>query len=191
MRRRTVLVVAAAVALAVVVAVGLVQAGSDGGDDTFSMSVTEQREALAGAPAPLAALHAQAGEIVEGSLSGRLRELRGHPVVINKWASWCGPCALEMPIFARVAVKYGKRVAFLGLATKDSRSGAERFLSRHPVSYPSYWDPKERLAREVGAGTYFPTTVFIDARGRTQLVHQGPFPDAATLEKAIHDNLGV
>jgi thiol-disulfide isomerase/thioredoxin len=190
--RRRLLILVAAVALVAIVAVGLAQSGGNGSkDEGFSMTLAEQQRALSGAPAPLAALHAQAGQLLDGSLRDRLKALRGHPVVVNKWASWCPPCRLETPIFAQVAVKYGRRIAFVGLDGNDPPAAAAAFLRSHPVSYPSYKDPAEKTARALKAGTYYPTTLFIDARGRTKLVHQGQFSDVAQLEQAIKDNLGV
>jgi cytochrome c biogenesis protein CcmG/thiol:disulfide interchange protein DsbE len=188
MSRRRLLIVLGALAVVAVMVVGLVQAGSKSeAPDQTSMSLDEQRAALADAPQPFAGLHDQASELLDGSpktVSTKLEELRGHPVVINKWGSWCGPCRLEFPVFQRVAVKYGKEVAFLGLDGKDSADEARTFLKQRPVSYPSYRDPDEKVARSLQAGTYYPTTVFIDADGK-RFVHQGPYNDDAKLEQDI------
>ncbi len=192
MRRRLVLL-AATLGLAAVIVVGLTQAGGSGsgGDEHFSMSLAEQQRELAGAPAPLAALHAQGSRLLDGSLRDRLKQLRGYPVVINKWGSWCPPCRLEFPIFQEVAVKRGKEVAFLGLDGKDYEGAARTFLREHPVSYPNYKDPDEKTSRALGAGGLYPMTIFVDRRGEVALVHQGPFDDTASLEQAIKANLGV
>jgi thiol-disulfide isomerase/thioredoxin len=188
MSRRTVLRALGAAAIAAVLLVGVVQALSKSHKPKDShLSLAEQQQRLAGAPEPFAALHRQASQLLDGGPSAvneRLASLRGHPVVINKWASWCGPCRLEFPVFQRVATKLGKRVAFLGLDGRDATGDARRFLSSNPVSYPSYKDPNERAAHHLKAGTYYPTTVFIDARGR-RTVHQGPYDDDATLERDI------
>lgn len=68
-----------------------------------------------GSPATLAALHDQAGQLLGGfdALQTRLRQLRGYPVVLNAWASWCQPCPRGSPIFAAVSALYGRQVAFL------------------------------------------------------------------------------
>jgi cytochrome c biogenesis protein CcmG/thiol:disulfide interchange protein DsbE len=182
------LVVLGALALVAIVVVGILQAGSSSDTpDQTTMSLAQQRQRLAGAPPELAGLHAQASQLLGGaptSLDARLKDLRGRGVVVNKWASWCGPCRLEFPVFQRVAVKLGKRVAFVGLDGKDNRGQARAFLRRIPLSYPSYEDPDERAARKLQAGAYYPTTVFVDARGK-RTVHQGPYEDDAALERDI------
>jgi len=190
MSRRRLLVLGAAVAVIAVVIVGVVQAGggSKGGDGP-KLSLAQQRAELQGAPAELAALHAQASELLptdSKTLTARIAALRaaGHGVVINKWAAWCGPCRLEFPVFQRVSVKLGKQVAFLGLDSNDNADDARSFLRQLPLSYPSYEDRSARIAQQLQAGKFFPTTVFIDPRGR-RTVHQGPFNDDVSLEQAI------
>jgi thiol-disulfide isomerase/thioredoxin len=188
MPRRRLLAALGAVAVVAVVAIGLAQAGSKTEKPAAAkLSLAEQRRRLAGAPSPLAALHAQASQLLSGgpkAMDARLAELRGYPVVINKWASWCPPCRLETPIFQRVSVKLGRRVAFVGLDGKDNAGDARQFLRQTPVSYPSYEDPDERVARRLKAGAYYPTTVFVDARGN-RTVHQGGYTDEAKLEQDI------
>jgi thiol-disulfide isomerase/thioredoxin len=174
------------VALLVAVAIGLSQAGSGGAKKAAAkFDLTAARAKLAGSPAPLAALHEQSAELLDGgraAFEGRLRDLRGHPVVVNKWASWCGPCRTEFPVFQNVATSHGKTVAFLGLNSSDNRQDATGFLREYPLPYPSYVDPKqERIARSIGAPTNYPITVFYDARGRRAFVHQGQYRDEADL----------
>ena len=65
--------------------------------------------------------------------SSASKELRGHPVVVNKWGSWCGPCRAEFPYFQRQAIEHGKKVAFLGVDGKDNDANAEEFLKEFPV----------------------------------------------------------
>jgi cytochrome c biogenesis protein CcmG/thiol:disulfide interchange protein DsbE len=105
-----------------------------------------------GSPAPLASIHAQANQLLGGgsaAFKARLQALRGYPVVVNLWASWCGPCQSEFPVYQRVAVQYGRRVAFLGIDERDSNGNAAAFLSKFPVTYPSYTDrlPADVLLR--------------------------------------------
>ena len=142
-------------------------------------------------PPMLAALHEQANHLLGGGVSAfraRLAALHGYPVVVNKWASWCGPCQTEFPVFQKAAVALGRRVAFLGIDANDGTGqpgGA--FLRRFPVTYPSFTDPRSSIAGAVGASTYFPQTLFY-ARGnhRTYVFdHAGPYQSAAALERDI------
>jgi cytochrome c biogenesis protein CcmG/thiol:disulfide interchange protein DsbE len=187
---RRLIAVLAALALVAVVAIGLAQAGGQAerpaADEAFDLA--QAKRSLAGAPAPLAALHDQSAAILTGGVKAfdeRLRELRGTPVVINKWASWCGPCRSEFPVFQRVAAARGKTVAFLGVNGADKRPAAERFLAERPVPYPSYEDPDEEIAETLKAAKYFPMTVFIDARGRTAFIKAGEYTTRAELEADI------
>ena len=184
-----------AVALGVVLVIGLTQAGGSGEPDSTEsgFDLAQAQRELEGAPAPLAALHAQANELLDGgpdALEARLRELRGHPVVINKWASWCGPCRAELPIFQEVSTERGKEIAFLGVNARDKRPTAERFAARYPVPYPSYEDPGEAIARALKAPSNFPVTLFVDAQGETVFTHQGGYRSAADLQADIDEHLG-
>jgi cytochrome c biogenesis protein CcmG/thiol:disulfide interchange protein DsbE len=133
-------------------------------------------------------LHAQADRLLGGEASAfraRLSSLRGYPVVVNKWASWCGPCQSEFPSFQRASVKYGTRVAFVGLDGKDHNPAAAAFLRRFPVTYPSYVDPQERVAGAIQAATYYPQTVYIGRDGRIVYDHAGPYLSSGALEQDI------
>jgi thiol-disulfide isomerase/thioredoxin len=144
--------------------------------------------ALAGSPPVLAGLHAQANHLLSGSpaaVKARLEAFRGHPVVINKWASWCYPCRSEFPQFQRAAVEFGRRVAFLGLDSGDSRGGARAFLRRYPVTYPSYEDPYEHIAYTLRASGYYPMTLFYDALGKLSYIHLGAYPSLTALVSDI------
>lgn len=157
--------------------------GSAGGG--AAPKLPEARQDLAGAPAVLAGLHRQASQILPGgagAIAARLRALRGHPVVVNKWASWCAPCRFEFPVFQRVSVKRGKDVAFLGVVFRDGNTSARRFLTTHPLSYPSYSDPRGAIARAERTGEGVPITNFYDARGRLVYQHAGPYQSDAQLE---------
>jgi cytochrome c biogenesis protein CcmG, thiol:disulfide interchange protein DsbE len=136
-------------------------------------------------PPPLRRLYAQAGELLGGGLpafKARLREeLRGHPVVVNKWASWCGPCRQELPYFRRQARRRGERIAFLGANTNDTPDAAGRFLAEVPVPFPSYQDPKGEIARFFEGAIAFPSTAFYDRRGRLATVKQGVYESERDL----------
>jgi cytochrome c biogenesis protein CcmG, thiol:disulfide interchange protein DsbE len=144
-------------------------------------------KALAGAPAPLAALHAQADELLPGGIAAyerRIATLEGYPVVANVWASWCGPCRLEFPILQKMAARYGKRVAFLGINSQDSDDTAATFLDEAPVPYPSYTDPDKEIAGSVKA-VGLPDTAFYDRSGELVFRKIGPYSDPAELEADI------
>jgi thiol-disulfide isomerase/thioredoxin len=143
---------------------------------------------LAGSPQPLASLHAQAGQVLGsgGALQQRLRSLRGYPVVINAWASWCGPCRTEFPLLASESIRYGRKVAFLGLDTNDSLSDARTFLASHPVSYPSYQGSTSQVRELLPQGLFgLPTTIFIDRKGKVSSVHSGPYESPGTLDQDV------
>src|SRR3954451_17445425 len=170
----------AAVALVVVLVIGLSQAGSGGSAHPKSAapSAAAASKELAGARSPLARLDAQAGRLLgggPGGYKGRIAELKGHPIVVNKWASWCGPCRAEFPDFQKQSVKYGKRVAFLGVDGNDNRGDALKFLKQYPVAYPSYEDPSNTVAQTFNAVAAFPTTVYYDRSGKLSYIHQGQY----------------
>jgi cytochrome c biogenesis protein CcmG/thiol:disulfide interchange protein DsbE len=110
--------------------------------------------------------------------------LRGYPLVINKWAAWCGPCRSEFPVFQHVGVSYGRGVAFVGLDSSDNDGDARRFLGSFPVTYPSYTDHSGQLGTAVTKSTNFPVTVFYDRRGRT-FIHQGGYTSVAQLGQDV------
>jgi cytochrome c biogenesis protein CcmG, thiol:disulfide interchange protein DsbE len=143
---------------------------------------------LAGSPAPLAALHVQANELLDGgwpALHRRLRALKGYPVVLNKWASWCEPCRAEFPIFQRASVDVGRKVAFIGLDSGDTeRSNALAFLRSFPVSYPSYYDPSGQLGELLMYSSFTPVSVFIAPDG-SRYIHQGPYASLQKLERDV------
>jgi len=148
----------------------------------------DYERALAGSPPALAALHEQAGELLPGGLDAyekRIAALRGYPVVVNVWASWCGPCLYEFPVLQKLSARYGKRVAFLGVDGEDDAEAARAFLKEEPVPYPSYSDPdKEILASLDGYGG-FPDTAFYDREGELVYLKQGPYTEDSELEADV------
>jgi cytochrome c biogenesis protein CcmG/thiol:disulfide interchange protein DsbE len=94
-----------------------------------------------------------------------LRELRGYPVVLNFWASWCVPCKKEASILAASARAHAGTVAFLGIDVQDLSSDARRFLRRHGGSYVSVRDGAGSVYSAYGL-TGVPETYYLDRRGR-------------------------
>lgn len=189
MRPLAVLIACCALAASLLAGCG---GSSDSGGDVPTPA--ETRAALRGAPGRLAALHAQASELLPGgqeAFDRRMAELRGHPVVVNAWGSWCGPCKEEFPVFQRLAAKYGRSVAFVGLDVTDPTGDARKWLDDHWVPYPSYVDKDEKIARKIGATVGLPTTVFFDRDGEQVTIKQGPFKDDQALEQYLQRYLGA
>jgi cytochrome c biogenesis protein CcmG, thiol:disulfide interchange protein DsbE len=169
-------------------AVALVAGCGSSGPESAAPSAATVKKQLAGAPAPLARLHSQANELLDGgkaAFEARLEALRGYPIVVNKWGSWCGPCRAEFPAFQAQSLKRGKRVAFLGVNVQDSESSAKKFLAQYPVSYPSYVDGDLSISAALGAVQASPTTAFYDARGKLRYVHAGAYATGAKLAQDI------
>jgi cytochrome c biogenesis protein CcmG/thiol:disulfide interchange protein DsbE len=115
----------------------------------------------------------------------QLTALRGTPIVVNQWASWCGPCRFEFPFFRDQARKYDGRVAFLGVNSKDSPQDAGEFLEKMPVPFPHYYDQDATVARVFKGGRSWPTTAFYDASGELVFTHQGQYRSGEDLEADI------
>jgi cytochrome c biogenesis protein CcmG/thiol:disulfide interchange protein DsbE len=134
-------------------------------------------------------LHAQASQLLgsEPALAARIRTLRGYPIVINAWASWCTPCRSEFALFASAAAHYGREVAFLGADSQDSSGDARSFLAQHPISYPSYQTSTTSLS-SLAVIEGLPTTIFINRAGRVVSVHTGQYDSQGTLDGDIESS---
>lgn len=160
--------------------------GTSGGSE-LDGSHPDYAKALAGAPPALAALHRQGNELLDGGTAAyekRIARLRGYPVVVNIWASWCVPCRQEFPSLQKLSAHYGRKVAFLGVNSEDSNDAAATFLREAPVPYPSYIDPDKDIFDSIG-GLGFPDTAYYDRSGDLVYVKQGQYRDEAALEADV------
>jgi cytochrome c biogenesis protein CcmG, thiol:disulfide interchange protein DsbE len=174
--------------LCAVLAAALVAGGCGASGDSGGGKHPAYATALAGSPPALAALHKQGNHLLGGgqkAFEERLARLRGYPVVVNVWASWCGPCRFEFPTLQKLSARYGKKVAFLGINSEDSDAAAETYLREAPVPYPSYTDPDKKLAESLGVHLGFPDTAFYDKRGKLLYLKQGPYSDDSELEADV------
>jgi cytochrome c biogenesis protein CcmG, thiol:disulfide interchange protein DsbE len=149
-----------------------------------------------GSPAPLAAVHAQANKLLPGgahAFKRELRALRGYPVVVNQWGSWCTNCQQEMAVFQQVSALDGRRVAFLGDDLHEGAGAGRSLLRRLPLSYPSFSDQSSAVADVLNKATasYAPITFFYNAKGKQVFFHDGPYQSIASLEHDIRFYLGV
>jgi cytochrome c biogenesis protein CcmG/thiol:disulfide interchange protein DsbE len=94
-----------------------------------------------------------------------LAALRGRPVVVNFWASWCVPCRLEAPLLARAARAHAGKVVFLGIDVQDLEGDGRDFLRRYKVDYVSLRDTSNSTYDAYGL-TGVPETYYLDASGR-------------------------
>jgi thiol-disulfide isomerase/thioredoxin len=133
-------------------------------------------EGVEGLPVTVAALPNAGAEEFHTVLD----DLRGTPVVVNLWASWCEPCEREMPMLS-VAARDHADVQFLGVDTLDSRAGAEAFIAEYSVPFPSLFDPDGAIRTDLGS-LGLPVTVFFDADGNQVAKVDGELSQSALDE---------
>ncbi|MFL5319606.1 MAG: TlpA family protein disulfide reductase [Myxococcaceae bacterium] len=110
-----------------------------------------------------------------------LASMKGHPVVLNFWASWCGPCAQEHPVLRWGVEKFGKDVQFAGIVFEDKDDDARKFLSQNGAFMPQLSDPQSRTSVDYGVAGV-PETYFIDGNGIIVDKYVGPIPPDALVE---------
>lgn len=148
-------------ALSGVIPLDLNLAGSDGAPRVGELNQ----------PAGDFSLQNLAGETV--SLSG----LRGQVVVVNFWATWCGPCIREMPMFSEFSEQYPQEIIILGINMQESESVVKGFIDSLPVSYPILLDPPGQVGRMYQVMA-LPNTLFIDQEGLLRFHHIGVISEA-------------
>jgi cytochrome c biogenesis protein CcmG, thiol:disulfide interchange protein DsbE len=173
----------------------IVACGSDdgSGNPDSQLSSEQAKEPLENASPQLTAIREEANQLLDGgtdAFEARLAELSGTPVVVNKWASWCGPCRLEFPFFQSLASKRGGEIAFLGVDANDSDDAAATFLEELPLPYPSYLDPDQEISAVIGAPANFPATAFYGSDGELVHTRQGGYANEEDLAADIQSYLG-
>lgn len=112
---------------------------------------------------------------LNGDKKVELKDFKGKPVVINFWASWCGPCRGEIPFLEKSWKEYkGEGVVFIGIDVLDDEKNAKSFLSTLGVSYTNLKDQSGEVANKYGV-VALPATIFIDKEGRIIRKNYGPF----------------
>jgi cytochrome c biogenesis protein CcmG/thiol:disulfide interchange protein DsbE len=153
-----------------------------GGSDPEADSVTVGGHPLAGKAAPEIALETLDGDPVT------LSELRGRPVLINFWATWCPPCREEFPLMVAAYEEHADDgLEILGVMHQDSVDGARAFAEDMGAEWPILIDPDD-VAWEAYTGVGLPTSFFIDAEGVVQAFSLGGFTEdglAAQLETIL------
>ena len=120
-----------------------------------------------GAPAPDFTLKSLDGNNI------KLNELRGTVVLVNFWASWCGPCRTEMPLLNNLYSEYRDYgFTVVGINLDEERSQAMKLLEKVPVSFPVLFDPDNSTSETYGVDA-MPTTVLIDRNGVVRHHHRG------------------
>ena len=136
----------------------------------LAAGLTTGATAPAPAPAPDFSLRARNGGEV------RLSSLQGQVVMINFWATWCGPCRQEMPLLEQLQAKYGPLgFTLLGVNVEPDSAAATAWLKGVPVSFPILFDTRNAVAESFGVQG-MPSSVFVDRAGRIRHVHRGYKP---------------
>lgn len=113
-----------------------------------------------------------------------LASFHGKAVVLDFWATWCGPCQAQSPVLDRIAKRYADRgVVVLGINTSDGEGAAKRWIARHGISYPIAYDQDNHAAHLYGV-VNLPTLVVLSREGKIVAVREG-FTDTSELESIL------
>ncbi|MBX5467325.1 MAG: TlpA family protein disulfide reductase [Firmicutes bacterium] len=137
-----------------------------------------------GQPAPAFALETAEGTTVS------LAALRGRPVILNFWATWCPWCKQELPAFESVKRRYGSRIALYGVDIQESPSTVRAWLRHHRLDYPVLLDTTGGVAAAYAVEAV-PTTVFIGPDGRIAAIHTGAFSGASAILPYVREAMGA
>ena len=133
----------------------------------FSISTGYAASEKLSAKAPNFTLKSRSGKNI------KLSELRGQVVMLNFWASWCGPCRKEMPLLEKIYKKY-KRLGFtlLGVNVEENSAAAKKYLKEVKVSFPILFDTTNKTSKLYDVSA-MPTTILIDRNGKQRFLHKG------------------
>jgi len=158
-------------ALIVILVLGLLMMGCS--------SRSEPKVAQVGGIAPDFKLQSLDGQSVS------LSDFKGKPVLINFWASWCGPCAYEMPYLQEVHEGWSEKgVVLLAINVGESSSTVEKFMQKHNLSFSALLDTKKVVTQRYNI-VAFPTTFFIDKDGVIREKIIGAFPNKEEIENRL------
>lgn len=144
----------------------------------LASNASVQAKKLSG-PAPSFALKSLDGKTV------KLSDFKGQVVMINFWASWCGPCREEMPLLEELYSDYRKAgFVLLGITIDEDVADAEGFLKKSPVSFPILSDPKGEVA-DLYNNQAMPSSYFVDRRGNLAHLHKGYKPGDEKNYKSV------
>ncbi|MES9814295.1 MAG: TlpA family protein disulfide reductase [Candidatus Thiodiazotropha sp.] len=106
----------------------------------------------------------------------KLSELRGQVVMVNFWASWCGPCRQEMPLLQQLFDRYQSLgFSLLGVNVDEDRAAADKMLRDVPVSFPILYDDRSKVSKQYQVKA-MPSTFMVDRDGRIRYLHKGYKP---------------
>ncbi|MSU34231.1 MAG: TlpA family protein disulfide reductase [Pedosphaera sp.] len=112
-------------------------------------------------------------DLTSFGLEGTLPDLKGKTVLIDFWASWCGPCKKSFPSLAKLHEKYSaKGFLILAVSVDEEKEDMDKFLEKNPVPFPVVRDPKSQLAEKLGIDV-MPTSILVGADGKIRMVHRG------------------
>ncbi len=120
----------------------------------------------------------------------RLSDYRGRVVMLNFWASWCGPCKQEMPLLDKLAQRYGPAgFSLLGVNVDADKKMADRVLKDIPVDFEILYDPKSKVS-ELYKVDVMPSSILIDCDGNLNYLHRGYVPgDEKAYKKKVKELL--
>jgi len=120
--------------------------------------------------APSFTLPSRSGDMVS------LDKLKGQVVMLNFWASWCGPCRQEMPLLDQMHKRYSSLgFTLIGVNVESNTQDAEKWLQQTPVTFPVLFDKENRISKLYDVNA-MPSTVFIDRKGNVRALHRGYKP---------------